>query len=199
MNNIQSITSVFFYLTYLEASNSDPHYSASCVFYRPLDAHSVISSFYAECCVATFSNSQNFDIVGLIDIIKDDLCQDDFLASHVSTMSRSIAVVTRGNCTFEKKCTNAAFLGYSASVIVNYDENIFPPGSINDSLLLNSPCVMVGKSFYELYSNLCSREEAEKGYCPVVSGRLSYGMTHLNLILLLFDFFIVPIFSSCDK
>jgi hypothetical protein len=98
-------------------------------------------------------------------------------------MSKMIALVSRGNCSFETKSKIAAQEGYEALIIVNTEKVVFPPGGSDSNFL---PTLMISNSFWADYAELC-----QEGSCPNVDVHLVYGkeitLTSLSLYHFLID------------
>ena len=103
------------------------------------------------CQVAFFSN-YDFNVAGAAVEVGEDLCDGiggrRAAAAHEG---RELAVVRRGNCSFEVKARTASERGYAALVVVNEEEQTgaepFPMGTANASFKSSVPAVMVGSSF----------------------------------------------------
>lgn len=101
-----------------------------------------------SCQVAFFSNF-DFNVAGAAVELAEDLCG---AGGHAPAHEgRELAVVRRGNCSFEVKARSASYLGFAALIVVNEDdksgEEPFPMGTTNASFQSSIPAVMVGKSF----------------------------------------------------
>ena len=108
-----------------------------------------------SCSVAAFSTTADFILENIsIEFINTKLCKDDsHIASSSSTTTSTlsnnvIGIVQRGKCSFEEKVLQAQLMNsYSALIIVNNEDNVFPP-SASEGFKSIMPILMVSSSFY---------------------------------------------------
>jgi hypothetical protein len=118
-----------------------------------------------ECNLALFSLHKSFVIIGTLSVLSTDLCSN----STDQVKKSTIALVRRGNCTFEAKSRQATEQGYRALIIMNSENAVFPPGGgLSNSSSI--PTMMISASFWDFYTSLCSNEML----CPHVSVELKY-------------------------
>jgi len=158
----------------------DSKYVANCTFSTRTNAG--IISFREKCNVALYSSSKNFQIAGKIDILTEDFCSP--LTGHgrnTNSNSKRIAVAKRGQCSFELKTYHATKNGYSAILIVNQDDEVFPPGGsgeIGDNTVL-IPCLMIPHQFYDNLGNVCI--DGGGNYCSDIDISLKFSKFKISL------------------
>ena len=64
-----------------------------------------------------------------------------------------VALAMRGGCSFEAKVKAAESMAYRAVVIINAEEEHFPPGGAPD-FTSRIPCIMVGHGFLTMLGNM---------------------------------------------
>lgn len=120
--------------------------------------------------IALYSLAKDINLQGALHVLQDsDLCSlsNKKDKKFVSKLTR-IALVSRGNCSFEMKSRVAAQEGYEALIIVNTEKVIFPPGGSDSNFL---PTLMISNTFWSDYAELCQEGSA----CPNLNVHLVYG------------------------
>ena len=124
------------------------------------------------CMIALYSVWHSFDFrEAPVVIINSTLCSS--VTRRLDFQAPTVAVVARGDCTFDQKTQHATDAGFAALVIVNTDDEPFLFGDAHSKQVEGVPTVMVGSSFWkgDLEGlSLCS----SNGVCPHLSMDLSY-------------------------
>jgi hypothetical protein len=158
---------LFFLCLGLGTGNTQPgFYSIKCIF-STIGVEKTPTTHLYEGNVALYSLANDIDLHGAVDVLQDsDLCSVS-KKRDTRFSENMIALVRRGNCSFETKSRVAAEEGYDALIIVNSENVVFPPGGTDSNSL---PTLMISNSFWTDFSGLC-----EEGSCPGIHVRLLYG------------------------
>jgi hypothetical protein len=131
------------------------------------------------CDVAMYTSNNNFVVSSAITMISDKLCS--VKESDHSSYNKKIAVVNRGECSFEQKTKNAALLGYLGLIIVNIDETTFPiggsPSTSAESLI---PTVLVGNT--SIIMNIMNESTYRNIRMDIIYGKMLVVILFLYLI-----------------
>jgi hypothetical protein len=147
------------------SSNISKIYAAQCIFHS--SSSSVERTNRSHDCHMALYSLRDMHLEGEVDILQTDLCLDSMIKRTDLSKRTRVALVGRGNCSFETKSKIAANGGYHALIIVNTDLTVFPPGGTATDLL---PTVLVSSSFWTYYSQLCEQQS-----CPSLNVTLAYG------------------------
>jgi hypothetical protein len=166
-------------------------------------AHATPAKVY-PCSTALFRASRHIHIEGHINEVVVIASGPDLLcdggpsgrlgaSAHSPKAWRRVAVVRRGQCSFQRKAEVATALGYQALVIVNIDNSTFPFGEASPDLSASlAPTVMAPASLLSdlLEAHGCSPlmpHDAVPALCHVADmqvhfGRLiGYHSLHINV------------------
>lgn len=166
-------------------------YATNCVLHT--ESSSAVEGTRYPSIIALYSVWHTFSLQSApVAILDSSLCSPLSRSHEWHATQPVVAVVSRGECTFDEKTRHATEAGYSALIIVNTEEETFLFGDAHSDQADGIPTLMVGSSFWthgDTNLRAKCREDAE---CPQLFVDISYGKETLNkdsFLSLEFDYY----------
>ena len=132
------------------------------------------------CVVALFSKHSNFSLPnsGIRYFKTNPFCINESVNAEVA--DNILAVVHRGGCAFDMKARVAASNGFSALLIINSEDELFPVGSSDPDFQASIPVLLIGQKSTRLV------EREIKTTCSIM-----FGMSAVYLVILDYCFYVI--------